>query len=130
MSEGKNATMHIRVNKEVREEAEQILKSLGTNLSAVFELMLRQIILTRGIPFSVVLPEVLKAEEPIQTMLESPREEVSTDMNVGTLYEEVVDTSDIDGINAFYEKISSEDDLRMKETGIVTGFDFSEMFSE
>ena len=53
----KEDIIHVRVNKEEKEEVSQILEALGTNLSAVINMMIRNIILYKGIPFDVVLPK-------------------------------------------------------------------------
>jgi addiction module RelB/DinJ family antitoxin len=43
--------LQVRTDASDREKAAAILDSLGTNLSAVVNMLLKQIILTRGIPF-------------------------------------------------------------------------------
>lgn len=52
--------IHIRVNKEEKEEASEILDELGTSLSSVINMLIKNVILYRGIPFEVVLPTVDK----------------------------------------------------------------------
>ena len=49
--------LHVRTDAADREKAAAILESLGTNLSAVVNMLLKQIILTRSIPFEVKLYE-------------------------------------------------------------------------
>lgn len=49
------ALVQIRTAEEDKKQASEILERLGTNLSAVFNMMLKQIILTEGIPFEVSL---------------------------------------------------------------------------
>ena len=49
----KDSYVHVRVNKEDKEKAEIILKSLGTDLSSVVNMLLKQIQIKGGIPFSV-----------------------------------------------------------------------------
>ena len=53
----KSANVNVRMVPEVKNEAEAILKEIGLATSAAIELFYRQIILKRGLPFSVVLPE-------------------------------------------------------------------------
>lgn len=53
----KSANVNVRMVPEVKNEAEAILKDIGLAPSAAIELFYRQIILRRGLPFSVVLPE-------------------------------------------------------------------------
>lgn len=49
------ALVQIRTAEEDKKQASEILEKLGTNLSAVFNMLLKQIILTEGIPFEVSL---------------------------------------------------------------------------
>ena len=53
----KNATLNLRVNTEVKRKAEDVLRQLGIPMSTAIEMYLRQISLTGGIPFDVVLPK-------------------------------------------------------------------------
>jgi len=48
-----NSFLQVRVNEEDKERASQILESLGTNLSTVVNMMIKQIILTESIPFEI-----------------------------------------------------------------------------
>jgi len=65
----KEHMIHIRVNKEEKEESSEILEELGTNLSAVINMLIKYIILYRGIPFEVVLP-------PVDTQVEEKKEDL------------------------------------------------------
>lgn len=47
--------LQVRTNAADRERASEILEALGTNLSAVVNMLLKQIILTESIPFEVKL---------------------------------------------------------------------------
>lgn len=47
------ALLQVRTSAEDKARASEILEQLGTNLSAVVNMMLKQIILTEGIPFEV-----------------------------------------------------------------------------
>lgn len=47
------AMLRVRTSAEDKERASEILESLGTNLSAVVNMMIKQIIITEGIPFEV-----------------------------------------------------------------------------
>lgn len=53
----KNATILARVEPEVKEQAESILSKLGVPASVVINMLYKQIILTKSIPFSVSLPK-------------------------------------------------------------------------
>ena len=49
----KNTTISVRVDATVKEQAGEILASLGLNLSEAFNLMLHQVRIVRGLPFEV-----------------------------------------------------------------------------
>jgi len=49
----KNTTINLRVDSEVKEQAVEILSSLGLTLSEAFNLMLYQVNIVRGLPFEV-----------------------------------------------------------------------------
>jgi len=50
------AVINIRVNDEVKKEAETIFKSLGLNMSVAMNLFLKKCINENGIPFDLKLP--------------------------------------------------------------------------
>ena len=52
----KTATLNIRVNPQVKQEAEEVLSQLGVSMSTAIDVFLRQVSLTGGIPFSITLP--------------------------------------------------------------------------
>lgn len=52
----KNETLHIRVNSEVKENAEKILNTLGLSISEAVNIFLCQVNLVGGIPFEIKLP--------------------------------------------------------------------------
>ncbi|MCL2216840.1 MAG: type II toxin-antitoxin system RelB/DinJ family antitoxin [Defluviitaleaceae bacterium] len=49
----KNTTINLRVDSVIKEQAGEILASLGLTLSEAFNLMLHQVRLVRGLPFEV-----------------------------------------------------------------------------
>lgn len=55
---GKTATLNLRINPDVKENAESILAQLGIPMATAIDMYLKQISLVGGIPFSVVLPTV------------------------------------------------------------------------
>lgn len=55
--------VHIRVDKAERDECEKILSGLGTNFSALVNMLMKQVILTKSIPFTVAYPEPVKEDE-------------------------------------------------------------------
>lgn len=52
----KNDTIHVRVNEDVKINAEETLTMLGMTLSEAINLFLCQVSLTGGLPFDVRLP--------------------------------------------------------------------------
>ncbi|MBS4025290.1 MAG: type II toxin-antitoxin system RelB/DinJ family antitoxin [Clostridia bacterium] len=53
----KTTTLNLRVNPEVKRKAEQVLSQLGIPMSTAIDIYLKQISITRGIPFAVTLPK-------------------------------------------------------------------------
>ena len=53
----KTATLNLRVNPDVTENAESVLAQLGIPMATAIDMYLKQIALVGGIPFSVVLPK-------------------------------------------------------------------------
>ena len=53
----KSANLYARIEPEVKEKAETILSSLGISASNAINMFYKQIILQRGIPFEVKLPD-------------------------------------------------------------------------
>ena len=53
---GKTATVLARVDPELKKQAEDIMDKLGIPASLMINMLYKQIVLTRGIPFKVVLP--------------------------------------------------------------------------
>ena len=53
----KSATLNLRVNPVLKEQAEEILRQLGIPMSTAIDMFLNQITLVGGIPFSVTLPK-------------------------------------------------------------------------
>ncbi len=53
----RTSNIFARVEPEVKEQAEHVLKQLGIPMSKAIDLFLRQVVLQRGIPFDVKLPQ-------------------------------------------------------------------------
>ena len=53
----KSANLYARIEPELKEEAEEILSALGVPASNAINMFYKQIVLHRGLPFSVTLPE-------------------------------------------------------------------------
>lgn len=58
MSSVKTTTARVRIRPDIKIEAESIIRDLGLSVSTAFELFYRQIILNRGLPFDVRIPNV------------------------------------------------------------------------
>ena len=52
---GKTATLNLRVNPDVKKDAEEVLTRLGISMSTAINMYLNQITLVQGIPFSIQL---------------------------------------------------------------------------
>lgn len=65
----KSATLHSRIDKKTKDSAEKILAAIGINHSEAINLFYRQIVLRRGIPFSLEIPneETLKAIKELES---------------------------------------------------------------
>ncbi len=53
----RTSNVFVRVEPEVKEEAEAILSQLGIPMSNAVSMFLKQVVLQRGIPFEMQLPE-------------------------------------------------------------------------
>ena len=60
----RTTNVNIRVNPQIKKDAEAILEEIGLNLSDVFNLLLNQIRLTRTIPFPLCSQEIDPAFYP------------------------------------------------------------------
>ena len=54
----KTATLNLRVNPELKANAEMILSRLGIPMSTAIDIFLNQVVLSGGIPFSVTIPQM------------------------------------------------------------------------
>lgn len=54
----KSANLYVRIEPEVKEQAESILSALGIPASNAINMFYKQIILHRGLPFEVKIPSV------------------------------------------------------------------------
>jgi len=63
-----DATVSVRVSKEVKAKAEAVLKALNISMSGAVDLYLREIAFHRGLPFAVRIPneETLKAMHEVE----------------------------------------------------------------
>ena len=57
--------LQVRTNSNDKEKASAIVEELGTNLSTVVNMLLKQIIITRSIPFDIKLDPSYSSQESI-----------------------------------------------------------------
>lgn len=72
----KTATLNLRINPDVKKDAEAVLKQLGVPLSTAIDMYLRQIVLTGGIPFTISLPDVPRRVDADAMSAEELRTEI------------------------------------------------------
>ena len=63
----KTANVLARVEPDVKEQAEAIMAKLGVPASTVINMLYKQIIMTRSIPFSLSLPHAPVARDEMDT---------------------------------------------------------------
>lgn len=56
----RSANVNVRVEPDVKKQAEEILDKLGVSVSAFINMTYRQVIMKKGIPFSVELPTEIR----------------------------------------------------------------------
>lgn len=61
----KTASVNVRIQEDVKKQAEEILVQLGLPRSVAIDMFYRQIILNKGIPFELVIPTALKSREEL-----------------------------------------------------------------
>lgn len=72
----RSANVNVRVEPDIKKQAEDILDKLGVSASAFINMTYRQVIMKRGIPFSVELPKEIKTldtmtDEKFDVMMET-----------------------------------------------------------
>lgn len=72
----KTTTMNIRIEPELKEEVEEILKDLGMNIADAVNIYFKQIVLTDSIPLEIKRPkynkETLKAIQEADEIMKHP----------------------------------------------------------
>lgn len=91
----RSANVNVRVEPDVKKQAEDILDKLGVSASAFINMTYRQVILKRGIPFSVELPTEIRTldtmtDEEFDTMMQTGLEQAKRGEAVS--YEEAFDS--------------------------------------
>jgi addiction module RelB/DinJ family antitoxin len=79
--------VQFRVDKELKQDVAEICDALGTDMPTVFRMCMKQIKITRGIPFATKLPEnVVTRVEAVRKPVEMgslTKEELDAEINKG-----------------------------------------------
>lgn len=81
----KSANLYVRIEPDVKEQAESILSTLGIPASNAINMFYKQIILNRGLPFDVKIPTTrpVNIAEMSETELNAELEKGYADMVAG-----------------------------------------------
>ena len=74
----KTSNLYVRIEPDVKEQAEQILQALGVAPSSAVNMFYKQIILHRGLPFEVKSPEKMPLDMSVAS-----KEEIDMELNKG-----------------------------------------------
>lgn len=85
--ENKASNINVRINTEIKEQVDQILEGLGLNASVAINMLYKQIIYCRGLPFDVKLPEE-KADSNHQDESKMVQAESNTEIKKNDFKEE------------------------------------------
>lgn len=90
----RSANVNVRVEPDVKKQAEDILDKLGVSVSTFINMTYRQVIMKRGIPFSVELPSGIKTldtmtDEEFDEMMQAGLEQAKRGESIP--YEEAFD---------------------------------------
>ena len=78
----KTASVNVRIQENIKEQAEKILSQIGLSRAVAIDLFYRQIIMNNGIPFSLTVPQKqlpireTMTEEEFHTMMNTGRQQV------------------------------------------------------
>lgn len=89
----KSANVMARVEPEVKEQAEEILSQIGIPVSTAINMLYREIILWKGLPFRPSMPSV-----QIRAYDELTKEEFDTRMAIGLAQAKTNEASPIDEV--------------------------------
>ena len=63
MALAKTGNVNVRIQEHIKQQAEQILETIGISRAAAIDMFYRQIILDNGIPFPLTIPKELPIHE-------------------------------------------------------------------
>ena len=84
----RTANVFVRIEPEVKEQAELILEKLGIPMSNAVGMFLRQIVMNKGLPFEVKLPEseMLVLEKMTKEQLNDELKKAEDSIKAGKVY--------------------------------------------
>ena len=84
----RTSNVFARVEPEIKEQAEQVLERLGIPMSNAVSMFLRQVVLQRGIPFEMKLPqaELLNYSSLTREQFDAEMEKGMADVKAGRVY--------------------------------------------
>jgi addiction module RelB/DinJ family antitoxin len=85
------ALIQFRVDKELKQEVSDICEALGTDMPTVFRMCMKQMQISRGIPFSTKLPENVVTRSEALNAFNQLRKEASDapEMSLDEINEEI-----------------------------------------
>lgn len=82
----KSANVSVRVQPEIKKQAEEILERLGLPVSVLIDTLYRQIILTGGVPYPLTVPKLQTLDgmtkQEFDTMMEKGYAEAKADQGI------------------------------------------------
>ena len=63
MAVTKTANVNVRIQENIKQQAEQILETIGIPRATAIDIFYRQIILKKGIPFQLTIPKQLPVQD-------------------------------------------------------------------
>lgn len=84
----RTSNVFARVEPEIKEQAEQVLERLGISMSNAVSMFLRQVVLQRGIPFEMKLPQTasLNYGSLTKEQFDAEMEKGMADVKAGRVY--------------------------------------------
>ena len=98
MSDIKTANVNVRIQENIKKQAEEILKTIGISRATAIDIFYRQIILNKGIPFSLTIPKSLPIREDMD------EQEFNTMIGTGYLQAITGQTYDIEEVFKEFEE--------------------------
>ncbi len=102
----KSANINVRIEPELKEEAEAILSKVGLSPSSAINMFYKQIVLHKGLPFEVLLPE------GIINMSSVSEEELNEEIMKG--YQDMLD-GNVEPIDKVYKELAEKYGLPIKK---------------